>query len=315
MRENKNFLSMTSISNTCKKHSKKKILLTGGSGFIGKNILESFLSDKYIIVTPSSSNLNLLDTQSVDKYFKRKFFDVVLHAACKPGHRNAKDLKDIFYSNVRMFENLVRHKDKYNKFINFGSGAIYDTSKNISSVKEDKIFDNIGKAEHDFCKYVVAKRIESLDNFLDLNIFGLFGKYEEWQIRFISNSICKALFNLPITIKQNRVFSYLYIDDLMPILDFFISNTVKYKSYNIVPDNKISLLKIAKIVKCCSNKEIKIKIAKKGYGLEYTGDNSRLIKECKNIRFTDIKDSIQNLYNYYKQNIKLIDKNLLLTDK
>jgi len=314
MKKNKR-ISFTTKITSYKKKSKKKILLTGGSGFIGKNIQESFLSDKYIIVAPSSSDLNLLDTQSVDKYFKRKSFDVVLHAACKPGHRNAKDLKDIFYSNVRMFENLVRHRDKYNKFINFGSGAIYDTSKNISSVKEDKIFDNIGKAEHDFCKYVVAKRIESLDNFLDLNIFGIFGKYEDWQIRFVSNSICKILFGLPITIKQNRVFSYLYVDDLMPILDFFISNTVKYKNYNIVPDKKISLLEIAKIIKKLCNTKNKIKVSKQGYGFEYTGDNSRLVKEFKNIRFTDVKDSIRKLYNYYKQNIKLIDKNLLLTDK
>ena len=315
MRKSKNFLSITQISNICKKQSKKKILLTGGSGFIGKNIMESFLSEKYNIVAPTHSELDLLKTQSVDKYFKGKSFDVVLHAACKPGHRNADDLNDIFYSNMKMFENLVRHKDKYGKFINFGSGAIYDTSKNISNIKENKIFDNIGKTEHDFCKYVMAKRIDSLDNFINLNIFGIFGKYEDWQIRFISNSICKVLLDLPITIKQNRIFSYLYIDDLMPILDFFINNIMKYKSYNIVPDNKISLFKIAKVIKTFSNKEIKIKILKNGYGFEYTGDNSRLVKEFKNIKFTDIKDSVKSLYNYYKQNIKLIDKTLLLTDK
>ncbi len=314
MKKNKR-ISFTTTITSYKKHSKKKILLTGGSGFIGKNIQESFLSDKYIIVAPSSSDLNLLDTQSVDKYFKRKSFDVVLHAACKPGHRNAKDLKDIFYSNVRMFENLVRYRNKYKKFINFGSGAIYDTSKNISSVKEDKMFDNIGKAEHDFCKYVVAKRIESLDNFLDLNIFGIFGKYEDWQIRFVSNSICKILFGLPITIKQNKVFSYLYIDDFMPILDFFVSKPVKYKNYNIVPDKKISLLAIAKIIKELRHEKNKIKASRRGYGFEYTGNNSRLVKEFKNVRFTDIKDYIKDLYHYYKQNINSIDKNLLLTDK
>ena len=315
MRKSKNFLSITSIQNIYKKHSKKKILLTGGSGFIGKNISESFLSEKYRIIAPSHAELDLLNTKSVDEFFKHNSFDVVLHAACKPGHRNAKDLNDIFYSNIRMFENLVRHKDKYNKFINFGSGAIYDTSKDISCVKEDEIFDNIGKDEHDFCKYVVAKRIESLDAFIDLNIFGIFGKYEDWQIRFISNSICKVLFGLPITIKQNRIFSYLYVDDLMPILDCFIDNTVKYKSYNIVPNKKISLLEIANIIKVFSGKKIKIKIAKRGYGNEYTSDNSRLLKEFKNIKFTDIKSSINDLYNYYKQNINLINKNLLLTDK
>jgi GDP-L-fucose synthase len=158
----------------------KKILLTGGSGFIGKNILESFLSDKYEIVAPSSSELNLIDTACVDNFFKDNKFDVVLHSGTKPGHRNAKDLNNLCYSNVRMFYNLERHKDKYTKFINFGSGALYDTSKDITDVKEEEIFNQFGENEHSFCKYVIAKQIEHLDSFVDLNIFGIFGKHEDY---------------------------------------------------------------------------------------------------------------------------------------
>ena len=59
----------------------KKILLTGGSGFIGRNILESHLSEKHEIQAPKSFELNLLDSLSVDEYFKGKEFDVVLHSA------------------------------------------------------------------------------------------------------------------------------------------------------------------------------------------------------------------------------------------
>lgn len=296
-------------------NTNKTILLTGGNGFIGKNIKESFLSTKYDIIAPTHAQLDLIDTNSVDEYFKDKEFDIVLHTAIKPGHRNAKDPTNLFYSNVRMFENLVKNKNKYKKFINFGSGAIYDTSKDISNVTEDYIFNNIAKDEHGFCKYVVSKRIESLDNFIDLNIFGIFGKYEDWQIRFISNAICKTLFDLPITLKQNRKFSYIYIDDLMSILEFFIENHVKYKHYNIVPNEQIELFEIAKIVKEISNKNIEIKIAKDGTGLEYTGNNERLINEFKKIKFTNIENAIKNLYNYYMKNMKLIDKNLLLIDK
>ncbi len=293
----------------------KKILLTGGNGFIGKNILESFLAEKYEIVAPRSFELNLIDTACVDEYFKDKEFDVVLHSATKPGHRNAKDTSNLFYSNVRMFENLERHKDKYVKFINFGSGAVYDTTKNITEVKETQRFDNLGEKDHDFSKYVVSKQIENLDNFVDLNIFGIFGKYEDYAIRFISNAICKTLFDLPITLRQNRRFSYLYVEDLMPILEFFIENDVKHKSYNIVPDEKTELLELAQIVKKISVKDIGIKVANDGFGLDYTGENSRLKNEFVNIKFTKSEQAISALYNYYKDSINILDKNLLLEDK
>jgi GDP-L-fucose synthase len=293
----------------------KKVLLTGGNGFIGKNIQESYLSQKYEIVAPKSSELNLFDTDNVDTFFAKKHFDVVLHSAVKPGHRNAKDPTNLFYSNVRMFENLERHKDNFARFINFGSGAIYDISKDISNVREESIFSNIPKDEHGFCKYTVTKQIENLNNFIDLNIFGIFGKYEDWEIRFISNAICKVLYGLPITLRQNRKFSYLWIEDLMPILEYFIENKVQYKSYNIVPDEKNYLLDLAKVVRDISGKNVEIKVAKGGLGLEYNGNNQRLKNEFKNIVFTDPKRAISRLYFYYNSNRELIDKNKVIFDK
>lgn len=293
----------------------KKILLTGGNGFIGKNIQESFLAEKYEIIAPRSFELNLIDTDCVDDYFKGKEFDIVLHAGTKPGHRNAKDPSNLFYSNVRMFQNLERHRDKYGKFINFGSGAVYDISKNITDAKEENICKNIGKDDHSFCKYIVCKQIEHLDNFIDLNIFGIFGKHEDWQIRFISNAICKALFGLPITLRQNRKFSYLWVEDLMPILEFLIENDCKHKSYNIVPDEKLELLEIAKIVKGISGKDVEINVAQEGYGLDYTGNNSRLKSEFCNIKFTKMERAVSALYNYYKENLNALNKELLLVDK
>lgn len=293
----------------------KKILLTGGNGFIGKNIQESYLAQKYEIIAPRSFELNLIDTDCTDNFFEDKKFDVVLHAGAKPGHRNAKDPTNIFYSNIRMFENLERHKDKFSKFINFGSGAIYDVAKNISNAKEEDIFKNIGVSEHSFCKYVIHKQIEKSDNFVDLNIFGIFGKYEDAEIRFISNAICKALSDIPITLRQNRRFSYLWVDDLMPILEFFIENEVKYKSYNIVPDEKVELLNLAKIVREISGKNPEIKIANEGFGLDYTGDNTRLKNEFVNLKFTNIEQSVAILYDYYHNNLCNFKKELLLIDK
>jgi GDP-L-fucose synthase len=293
----------------------KTILLTGGSGFIGRNLLESGLSQKYQIFAPRHNELDISDTQSVDDYFKDKTFDIVLHSATKPGHRNAKDPTNLFYTNVRMFENLERHKDKFGKFINFGSGAIYDVSANNSGVIEEDIYKNLGKDDHSFCKYVVHKQIDHLDNFIDLNIFGIFGKYEDYAIRFISNACCKALFDLPITLRQNRRFSYIDVADLPAILEFLIENKTQYKSYNVVPDNFVELKNLAQLVRQISGKDIDIQIAQDGYGLDYYGSNKRLMKEFPQIKFTPIEQSIANLYHYYKQNKDLIDFNQLLEDK
>ena len=293
----------------------KTILLTGGNGFIGKNIRESFLADKYQLVAPRSYELNLADTEAVDDFFRTHSFDVVLHAATKPGHRNAKDPTNLFYTNIRMFENLVRHTDKFGKLINFGSGAVYDTSAENRLVTEAQIGKRCGKDEHSFCKYVVHNRIEALPNVWDLNIFGIFGKYEDWEIRFISNAICKAIFNLPITLRQNRRFSYLYVNDLMPILEYFIENTPQYKTYNITPDYETELLQAAQTVQQLSGGKSTLQIAREVYGLSYSGSNARLKNEIKNLKFTPFEQAVEELFNYYNKNKSQINQDLLRTDK
>ena len=293
----------------------KKILLTGGTGFIGRNIRESFLADKYEITAPSHSELDVADTAGVDAYFRTHQFDVVLHTATKPGHRNTKDHSRLFYTNVRMFENLVRHSDKFGKLINFGSGAVYDIAADNRLVTEDQIGQRLGQDDHSFCKYVVHQRIQSLKNVVDLNIFGIFGKYEDWEIRFISNALCKTLFNLPITLRQNRRFSYLYIKDLMPILDYFIEHTATYKSYNITPDEETELLEAARLIEQISRSSAGIQVAKEGYGLNYSGCNARLRTQIPHLRFTPFKQAVEELATYYKENKQRLDKNLLLTDK
>lgn len=293
---------------------KKTILLTGGSGFIGRNIRESYLADKYDIVAPSHKEVDIADTESVDRFFTGKQFDVVLHTAVKPGHRAAIDKSNLFYTNVRMFENLERNRDKFGKFINFGSGAIYDVASNNANVSETAIYKNMGTDDHSFTKYVIHKQIDNLPNFIDLNIFGIFGKYEDYSIRFISNAIAKALHGMPITLRQNRRFSYLYVNDLPKILEWFIENNQKYKSYNIVPDNYTELQEIANIVSKTAG-GVPVNIATSGYGLDYYGDNSRLRAEMPGLKFTPIKIAIAELYDWYKQNINIIDKQNLIKDK
>ncbi len=294
---------------------KQKILLTGGSGFIGRNILESFLAEKYDIVAPGRHELDLMDTNSVDSFFKTRTFDVVVHSAVKPGHRNALDHDRLLYSNLKFFETLLRHRSRYEKFINLGSGAVYDTSCSISMVSESSLYNRIGASDHDFCKYVISRQIQDLDGFVDLNIFGIFGKYEDYAIRFISNAICKTLFDLPITLRQDRLFSYLYIDDLMPILAFFIDNKVAHRSYNIVPDYTTSLLGLATLIQEISGQNEPVSVLTPGFGLDYTGSNARLLGEFPTLSFTSLPLSVQLLYNWYSNRKDMLLKSDFLFDK
>lgn len=289
------------------------ILLTGASGFIGKNIRESHLAQKYNIIAPTSRELNLLDENSVDDFFRNNKIDIIIHSATTPGHRNSNLQDKVFYNNTRMFFNLERHKDDFSKMLVLGSGAIYDMRNYKPKVKEEDCENNFPIDQHGFSKYVIWQYIKNTDKIIDLRIFGIFGKYEDYAIRFISNMICKAICDLPLTMNQDRKFDYLFVEDLIPVLEYFMLNKAKYKSYNVTPDVSVGLYALAQKVLKITGKDLPIVVAKEGQGFEYSGDNSRLRAEMKNLSFTDIDEAIKKLYEYYL-NME-INKELLLVDK
>ena len=65
-----------------------RILITGGSGFIGKNLAEQFAS-RYDVLAPSSAELDLLNDQAVREYLSAHRFDVIVHAATTRSNRPA----------------------------------------------------------------------------------------------------------------------------------------------------------------------------------------------------------------------------------
>ncbi len=290
------------------------ILITGGSGFIGRNIIE-YLSKKDTVLAPRHSELELLDEKAVRSYFRKNVIDVVIHSAVKPGHRNAKDPSRQLYDNTRMYFNITRNADRYKKMIFIGSGAVYDLRAYLPKMKEEYFDTGVPADEHGFSKYIIAKQIEQSNNAVELRIFGIFGKYEDYAIRFISNAICKVLFDLPITIRQNRCFDYLSIDDLMSVIDHFIGVKGKFFAYNVTPDASIELYAIAEKVRKKSGKDVKIVVAERGLGPEYSGDNTRLRSEMPGFSFTPLDHAISRLYDWYAAHMHLIDKEKLLVDK
>lgn len=290
------------------------IFLTGGSGFMGRNILES-LSGKYNIIAPSHSELELTDEDAVKGFFRNHDIDIVIHGAVRPGHRNARDPSNQLYGNTRMFFNIVRNADRFKRMIFLSSGLVYDTRHYLPKMKEEYFDTHVPIDEGGFSKYIAAKYIEKADNIVELRIFGVFGRYEDYSIRFISNAICKTLFDLPITIKQNRRFDYIDINDLMPVIEYFIYNQGGHKCYNVTPDDSMELKALAEKVRDVAGKDLPIMVAQDGMGIEYSADNKRLRAEISGLSFSNTDDAIRSLYAWYSSNKHKINKEPLLIDK
>ena len=187
--------------------------------------------------------------------------------------------------------------------------------RDLRKVTEDCFDASVPEDEHGFYRYVTARYIEKADNIVELRIFSIFGKYEDYAIRFISNAICKAIFDLPITLRQNRAFDHLFVDDLVPVLDHFIANDAVHKAYNVSPDTSVELLALAEKIRAISGKDLPIHVGAPGMGLAYSGDNSRLRREIPGLALTPIDESIATLYRWYSDNKNLINRELLLFDK
>jgi len=291
----------------------KKIFLTGGNGFIGKNIIED-LGKKYDFLAPTEKELDLTKTEAVYDFLKEKKVEIVLHTANLGGVRKEKENPDAIFINLKMFFNLVRAKDFYKRMIMFGSGAEYDKRRSIINIKENDFDKYVPSDQYGFYKYICSKYAETVDYINHIRLFGVYGKYERYQTRFISNAICRTLFNLPININQNVFFDYLYVKDLVKIIEGFIKRKPKYKFYNIGRGKPIDLSTIANKIILLSGKKIPIIIKKSGLNNQYTCNTSRFLSEFPNFKYTNFDKSLEEMFKYYKASISKISEKSLLKE-
>lgn len=275
----------------------KTILLTGSGGFIGKNLKE-FLADKYNLLTPRSFELDLSDTDSVKKYFASHETDFVIHCASVGGIRTKTDEDTTVETNLRMFNN-IKNCLNGKRMIFFGSGAQYDRTRPLKRVKEEELGLFEPKELYGKAKMLIAEEIKKTDNILCLNIFGAYGKYE-LETRFPSYAIKQNLNKEAIVINQNVVFDYIYIEDLLNIISYFILHKPKKNIINVTPDESISLLSLSQIVNESGEYKSEIIVKNPIMNNEYTGCNDILKSEIKDIKFTSYKDGMKKLYNIIK---------------
>lgn len=292
-----------------------RVLLTGGSGFIGRNLGPALVERGYEVLAPTHSELELADAESVRAWLERERPDAVVHSATKPAHRNASDFTRIVETNERMFFNLVRSRELCPRMVFLGSGAVYDEAHYAPRMPETYFDTHVPSDDHGFSKYVIAKYIEAVDHITELRVFGIFGPHEDYAIRFISNAICKTLFDLPVTLRRNRRFDYIDVADLAPVVAHFLEQPGAHRAYNVTPDVTVELLDLARLVVRISGKDLPVVVAEEGYGPEYSGDNARLHEEMPGFDFAPIEASVRRLYDWYAANVERVDRSRLLVDK
>ena len=280
----------------------KKILITGGNGFIARNLQEQ-LSLDFDITSCTRSDLDLLNHSTVKQFLQSHSFDTIIHTAtydAAPIH-SFKDPKKVLHNNTKMFFNLVTLKDESTKLIYFGSGAEFDRQHWVPKMKESYFNQHIPSDPYGFSKYIMNEYTQKSSTIYNLRLFGVFGKYDDWRTRFISNTCFHTLSALPITIHYNRSLDYIYIDDLVKITSHFIKHNPHHSTYNICTGNPISSKAIANEIVSLSDTPIPITL--RNTIPEYSGDNTRLLPELpSSFKFTPFRTAIKELYNYHNIN-------------
>ena len=125
-----------------------KVLVTGASGFVGKNLCKKLYElacctnkPHYDIYTPSSSICNLMDPYKVGDFFEDIKPDVVIHLAATVGGIGANQERpaDFIHNNLIMGLNVIETSCSHNvdKLIMLGSVCMYPKYCEVPFIEED----------------------------------------------------------------------------------------------------------------------------------------------------------------------------------
>lgn len=297
----------------------KKIAIMGARGFVGKNLTE-FFQHRYEVYPLTRKELDILETEEVRKFFLDHKIDVVFNCMNQGGSR--KDAYDIQTSsvignNLKMFFNVEQCISPEMKMINFGSGAEYNKHRDLNKIEEIQFGQSIPEDDYGYSKYVMSKYITAkhASNIYEPVIFGLYGKYEDYTYKFVSNAIIKNLLQMPIVINQNVIFDYLYIGDFLKIMERLVEQEMKWKTFHITPTDSIDLIRIAELINELSSYKSEIIIRNKGLNYQYTGNNRRLRENMGDgFSFTSYREGIAELFRYYEENLNKLDVDAIRED-
>lgn len=279
--------------------TKKKILITGGSGFLGSHLSNYLLSfnNKVIlfdIIFPKkiskSKNLkiirgNLLDEESLKK--ASKGCDYIFHFGGIVGQENfSKNIIRAINTEIIGLKNVC-FAAKYNKV----KKIIYNSTSGIYDLKEEHNQDLENKNPYSNVKkfgeiYLNNFSKENKVDILCLRVFNVYGPYQNKSMviqKFLNSAIQDKQILIHSNGKQKR--DFIYVDDYVRQA---VHKVIKYKgshTFDVLSGNKISIFKLANLIKKITNSNSEVKLVKINNNIKnfYIHDIKKKLRINKNL--------------------------------
>ena len=228
---------------------KQVLYLSGGSGMVGKNILDHVDSKKYKILAPRKVDLNLLKANDVENFIANNSPDLIIHAAGLVGgiEANISHPVKFFVENIQMGINILKasQSNKVKKIINLSSSCMYPRNSKKALTEEQILTGELEPTNEGYAiaKCAITKLCEYInkeDNSLSYKSVipcNLYGKYDNFDpssshlipgvIRKMHEAKIKDLKSVNIWGDGSARREFMYTADLADFIFYSIKNFEK----------------------------------------------------------------------------------------
>tara|TARA_B100000929_G_scaffold266111_1_gene233586 strand:- start:2262 stop:3254 length:993 start_codon:yes stop_codon:yes gene_type:complete len=313
-----------------KNFKNKKVLVTGGAGFIGSHLVKKLLqlNAKVTVVVKYNSiidcpriaevwdkiNVVEADLRNTDStlQFKGSKFDYIFHLAA---YNHVGDsfihVHETINSNLLSTTNLLDHGPNYKKFIHIGSSEIYGLQKKlpfrVEEMPQPMSPYAIGKYSSEL--YSILKSRQTGKKIICIRPFNTFGPFQS-EKAIIPEIIIKCLLGKDIVTtpgQQTREFNYVsnIIEGLL-IITLKINSS--YKPINLGSNKPIQIKSLVKKIHKFTNSKSKLKIGKKKYRpneiWKMQADNRFVIQKTNWRPQIKLDEGLQISINWYRRFIQ-----------
>ena len=319
----------------------KKILVTGGLGFIGSNLINMLLKKNYFVinidkVSYSSNFYNTKDFLRSNKYkfikcnigdkkiknILNKFKPVCVFNLAAETHvdRSIDNPKNFIQSNITevysLLENFKNFSKKFNsRLIHISTDEVYGdilkgrSAENFPYKPSSPYAASKAASDHLINSYIRTYKIPAIVT----NCSNNYGPKQHPE-KLIPKLIYNILNNKPLPIYGKGVNSreWIYVDDHCEALfKVFLRGKIG-EFYNIGSNKNLNNLEVCrnllnvskKITKLGSNVKIKFVKDRPGHDLRYALNSNKIKKDLKWKPKTNFKKGIELTFEWYKNNPK-----------
>jgi len=231
-----------------------KILVTGGAGFIGTNLVNELRKRGHTVIASDLFNTDKENYIRCDvrnyRQLERVFdqfgpFDFVYHLAAEYGRWNGEDFyENLWQTNVIGTKHLIRLQEKLKfKMIFFSSAEVYGDYE--GKMTEDVMVNNPIKDTYQMNDYAITKWVGELMCMNSAKMFGTetvrvrpvncYGPGEHYTPYrgFIPKFIYHALFNKPYVVYRGHKRIIDYVEDSCRTFANIVDNFIPGKVYNV----------------------------------------------------------------------------------